>query len=92
MTLVSVRGGDLHFHPSALFLMCVCAALGVCVCCAGSAFLRTGFLYFLGAGVTLQPQCEGFPGCGAQALRTQVSVVVDSQALEHRLCRCGTQA
>ena len=35
MTLVSVRGGDLHFHPSALFLMCVCAALGVCVCRAG---------------------------------------------------------
>ena len=31
MTLVSVRGGDLHFHPSALFLMCVCRAGCVCV-------------------------------------------------------------
>ena len=53
-----------------------------------------GSLLLLGAF-----RCGGFSCCGAQALGAQASVVAPhglsncgSQALEHRLNRCGPQA
>ena len=67
-------------------------------CCMGFSLVAMSRGYSLVAVHQLH-HCSGFPCCGALALGTWVSVVATSglsshgsQALEHRLNGCGTQA
>ena len=89
MTLVSIRR-----RRSAFWSVCpiphVCVCVCVC-CCTGSAFLHTGFLQFLGAGVTLQLQYEGFSGCGAQAQQLWYTGLVAPQHVESSPTRDQTR-
>ena len=83
------------------FIYLFLALLGLCLglCCCSWAFSRCsdpGLLSSCGVQVS---HCGGFSCCKTRALGTLASVVAacglsscSSQALEHRLSSCGTQA
>ena len=72
--------------------------------CVGSLLLCAGFSLVVASGGCSSLRCAGFSlggfsWCGARALGVRASVVValglsscGSQALEHRLSRCGARA